>query len=334
MKNVFIAVIVLLGSRVMCGQVDTDTAVIVELKAASIVVKGTRVCLKDIADITTFVSAGRNERATSLRAEMARLVRFTRKKDKFTLTHDDVRVALFKSGFSKSNVEIKGPTRIRVRRKTIRLSNRRILDMAKRFVRNGLVGIDESAVITFERRIPTVEVPEARWSSELSIVGDPKNLDFIGTVRLQLTAELDGVAEVLATIPVLVTRKVLAIRMDKAVKRGTILKRSDIVLEKRAVSRLGTQLFFRVSDVVGMVAKRDLEKGEDILRSDVKQTPVVRPDDLITVKVSAGALTVETICLVLQEGSPGERILVQNMESKGQFTVVVVDSRNAIVKRK
>ncbi|MFT7617176.1 MAG: flagella basal body P-ring formation protein FlgA [Planctomycetota bacterium] len=332
MKYILIASVLFCGSQIAVAQLDKETAVIVELKAESMAIAGSRVRVKDIADVVTFVSDGRSEKVTSMRARLASLARFEPGKNRLSFRHKDIRNALAKSGFSPANVEIKGPSEIRVRRKTIRLGNRRILDMVTRHVRNALVGIDDAPVISFSRHVRPVEVPLARWSSELRIEDDPKNTEHIGAVNLRLTAELDGIIETLALIPVLITRKVLAVRMVRSLKKGKLVTRNDVKMEKQEVSRMGGQLFFRISDVVGLVARRDLAKGDDVMRTDIKQTPVIRKDDLIEVSVKAGLITARTVCLALQDGSPGEAILVQNLESKGQFTAVVVDSKNAEVK--
>ncbi len=314
------------------GQIDEDTAVIVELKGASIAIKGSRVRVQDIANVTTFVVKGGNERVTSLRANLATLGVFAVGKNRLSVKHDLIRKALVKSGFSAGNVQIEGPGQVRVRRKTIQIENRRILRMARRFVRNALVGIDENAKITFAKHISPVALPLAKYSSELHIETAKKNPTYIGQVNLKLVVELDGIDETLAVIPVLITRKVTTVRLARSIKKGAVITRGDIKLESQEVSTMGDQLFFRASDVIGMIAKRDLANGETITRPDIKQTPVVRKDDLLTVRVRSGLLTVRTICMAMQEGSPGEKILVQNLETKRQFAAIVIDEKTAEVK--
>ncbi len=334
MRTVFRFLVLIALSTSIAAQVDVDTAVIVELKGSQVELNSSVVHLKDIASVLTFVPDGRNERLASLRAELCNVGRLKTGAGSLQVRRAAVRKELVRDGFKATNVEIKGPEVIHVRRQTVTLNNRRILSMARRHIQDALAGIDESPRITFAERLKPVKVPVAKWVSGMRVEGDPNNPNYVGRVELRLVVEIDGRSQVVATIPMLVTRQVMAIRMARSVKKGAILKRSDIELEKREVSRLGSELFFRISDVVGMVVRRDMRKGDDVLRSDLKSTPVIRADDLINVRVRSGLLTVETICIALQEGAPGDRILVQNAETKGQFTAIVVDAKTAEIRRK
>ena len=310
---------------------DEDVALFVEFKGDK-VVRGTRVLLKDLAGIVIVAPQGVNPKVIKYRAESIEVAKFRGETESLVVSQETIRSLLVKAGFNTTGIEINGPLEVRISRKMMQITSRRVIEMAKRHVRNALAGIDENAKVNFVRILPTIKVPAARWNSELRFENDPKNLDFLGDVNLRLVVELDGFVQQLAIIPIRVKRIVHALRLVRLVRKGSPIRREDVVLEERETARLGPQLFFSADDVVGLIAVRDLPKGKDILRTDLRSVTIVEAGDFLTVKVRAGLLTVETVCEAQQSGSAGDRIRLLNLKSKREFHAVIVDARNAEIK--
>jgi len=304
-----------------------DTGVMVELKGAHLIVPGVAVRLQDLAQVSALAPQGRDPRVVESRLRSVEILRFKRGMMEARIDHADIKLALKRLGFT--DVSIAGAKEIRISRKSKLLDNRRVLDMVRAHVRSALAGVDDQARVEFVRRIDPIRIPAGRYSMDLRFEADPKNPDYLGDSELRMVAEIDGVIEEIARVPVRISRQVPLLRLTRNVRRGDIIGREDLVFEERTVSQLGPQLFYRLEDVVGLIAVRDLKTGTEIMKTDVKARPVIRKGDLVSVRARKGSLQVETLCQALQDGAPGERILFKNLSSERTVEATVVDRQIA-----
>ncbi len=321
-KTILLAI--LLATAVAPAQ---ETGVMVELNGAHLTVSGVAVRMEDVARISALAPKGRDPRVVEYRINSVELLRFRPGMMEAAIDHADIKIALKRLGYT--DVSIAGPKTLRVSRRSKLLDNRRVLDMVRAHVRSALAGVDEDARVDFVRRLEPVRIPAGRYSMDLRFEADPNNPDYLGDSDLRLVAEIDGVVEEIARIPVRISRRVQLLRLARNVRRGEVIGRDDLAFEDRTVSQLGPQLFYRLEDVVGLIAVRDLKSGSEIMKTDIKARPVIRKDDLVSVRARKGALQVETLCQALQDGAPGDRILFKNLSSERTVEAVVVDRQIA-----
>jgi len=82
-----------------------------------------------------------------------------------------------------------------------------------------------------------------------------------------------------------------------------------------------------VDELRGMLAKRDLEPGQ-VLSADLFFTPLyVHKGEAVTVKATAGAVTVAATMKAMASGRLGETIAVQHLTGNGSTTARVVGPR-------
>ncbi len=105
------------------------------------------------------------------------------------------------------------------------------------------------------------------------------------------------------------------------VPKGKVLKESDLdlVAAKHGESGLETG-----HELIGQEATRDLRPGQAIHSRDVAKAPLVRSNDLVTVKVRSPGLTVSRVFRATNNGGAGEvvnLVALENPQEKVQATV-------------
>ncbi|MCB9834144.1 MAG: flagellar basal body P-ring formation protein FlgA [Planctomycetes bacterium] len=319
-----IPLIILLAAALAQGQ---EAAVMVEIRAPRLELAGNAVRLQDVAQVTILAAEGRDLRVLEYRANGAELHAFKAGEMAIELGHEDIKMRLKRLGLT--DVSVAGPKKFSVARKSKRLDNRRVLDLARSHVRNALAGIDDDAQVEFARLIEPVCVPAGRYSMDVRFEADPNNREYVGNADLRLVAEVDGVVEHLATIPVRVTRRVNLVRIARAVRAGSVLGRDDLVLEERRAAQSAGNVYFRLEDVIGQIATRDLKEGLEVCRADLRARPIVRKDDFVNVRVVKGALKVVALCQALHDGAPGDLMTFRNLSTEKEIQAVLVDRQNA-----
>jgi flagella basal body P-ring formation protein FlgA len=77
---------------------------------------------------------------------------------------------------------------------------------------------------------------------------------------------------------------------------------------------------------------RSVPAGRALVWRDIVRRPLVRKGETIEVSAVDGSLTVTIKALAIQNGGRGDLVLVRNLESKKEFTAVVVDENHVQVR--
>ncbi len=98
-------------------------------------------------------------------------------------------------------------------------------------------------------------------------------------------------------------------------ERGSIVSDSDLdTLDESATShRYGLAEY---AALVGKELKRTIASGQPIYSTDIKTPDLVKRDELVTMLVARGGMTIAATGKALENGGKGTHIRVQNMVSK------------------
>jgi flagella basal body P-ring formation protein FlgA len=102
------------------------------------------------------------------------------------------------------------------------------------------------------------------------------------------------------------------------------LQRCDLLRERDALPA-------SISDRDYLFA-RAVPAGRTLVWRDLTRRPLVRKGDTVEVSAVEGSLTVTIHALATQNGGRGDLVLVRNLESKKEFTAVVVDENRVQVR--
>jgi flagella basal body P-ring formation protein FlgA len=124
--------------------------------------------------------------------------------------------------------------------------------------------------------------------------------------------------------------------LARNVERNEILKSSDLVVERRPKSEVGTDAAAR-DRAVGMQARRQLRAGQAIKAADLVKPDLVQRDQGVTLIYEAPGIYLTMRGKALDNGAEGDVVTVMNLQSKrtlsgtvtgrGQVSITPVISR-------
>ncbi|HEX4414023.1 MAG TPA: flagellar basal body P-ring formation chaperone FlgA [Lacipirellulaceae bacterium] len=139
----------------------------------------------------------------------------------------------------------------------------------------------------------------------------------------QITVNAD-VAE--AATPMVVAKR--------PVVRGSVITAADVevrTLEPSAKNAARRGGYDSIDKLIGMEAKQPLQQDEIVYTDEVQSPVLIKRGELITVSSRSGSICVRTSAKATQDGSKGDLIQVESIDSKQRYDARVVGLREASV---
>ena len=111
----------------------------------------------------------------------------------------------------------------------------------------------------------------------------------------------------------------------RALPRGTVLGTADLVMEERSLEEGPSGYITDPQEALGKRTTRPLLLGLPVTSPVLEQIQVVARGQRVSLVVESPYLSVRTAGTALEDGAPGDRIRVQNSESKKIVEGVVGD---------
>jgi flagellar basal body P-ring formation protein FlgA len=153
----------------------------------------------------------------------------------------------------------------------------------------------------------------------------------LGMVSLEVTILENGQSR--QTLPVLadVSLRKSVVVATRPINRGEILNPGSLAREERVFDRTEDVGVGEMNGLLGQRAKSFIDAHSAVMVKDVESIPLVIRNDLVTVVVHRGALTIRGSAKAMESKSLGERVLLKNEGSKEPFTAVVTGPKQAEV---
>jgi flagellar basal body P-ring formation protein FlgA len=136
------------------------------------------------------------------------------------------------------------------------------------------------------------------------------------------------------TVPVDVSLPMPVVVAIRPLERGTVVTAADVEIQQRDTAPVGSARSCPLSSVeklVGMEATRTIQIG-DVIMSDSVQPPVlVKRGDSVTVYARGGGIQVRTIARARENGSLGQPVQLESLETHKSYDAVVTGTREAVV---
>lgn len=124
---------------------------------------------------------------------------------------------------------------------------------------------------------------------------------------------LQGRAYPAAAVPVL----------RRAINPGEIIRRDDIEIVYRREDVIGRDIIADAARLIGRTPQYRLRVGEPIRESDVRQPTLVKRNSQVLIKLEWGSMTLTAQGKALDEGSRGDMIRVENLQSNKTIEATV-----------
>ncbi|MFN3168662.1 MAG: flagellar basal body P-ring formation chaperone FlgA [Phycisphaeraceae bacterium] len=127
-----------------------------------------------------------------------------------------------------------------------------------------------------------------------------------------------------------VARRVIAVIASEPVKRGELINRRQVRLREVRVDDVRQSYLIDTSLVVGQVAATQIDAGELVTNSNIRLPVAVNRRERVSVELRSRGLKITFNGIAQDEGAVGERIEVQNPQTKEVF-VATVQRRGLVV---
>ena len=119
--------------------------------------------------------------------------------------------------------------------------------------------------------------------------------------------------------------------LTKAVLKGDVITASDISIERRRRSDMGSDVFIDMSKLLGNAARRPLPRGLVVREADIQRLDAVERNANVTMVFEQPGLQLSMRGKATQSGAIGDVIQVQNINSKKMVEATVTGPGRVVV---
>lgn len=266
-------------------------------------VRGVDVRLQDVADIAT------DDPVLAQRLAEISFGRRPARGFNRVLPQAGVRTQLALAGLTPDQVRVSGADETVVQSVHAAVQPQELIDVGEPILRAAL-DLEPEHDIEFEltSKLAALEVPPGRRSFDLRgrLRGDAVQAT---SAVVEVAVVVDDEEFKVVSLPYRLRRFGKALVVTEPVRRETPL--GATVLESRRIELSPGAQTLHVADfatVRGMVAARDLRRGQTLRLSDLTAPAVIRPKDPVVVVLDRGRVQVTTRGVSLRSGAVGDRV--------------------------
>jgi len=159
-----------------------------------------------------------------------------------------------------------------------------------------------------------------------------KNTDFKGSVPLPLHFKVNGIFQkrILVTADIEVLAEVVVTK--RPLRRNRRITEDDIEMREKNLAELPRNIIFDCEEVLGKRAKRNIDANRVLRSGLIEFPPLVKRGDVVQLIAESGGLRITTLGMVKQrEGRRGERVRIENIDSKKSLYGRVLDAKTVKV---
>lgn len=145
-----------------------------------------------------------------------------------------------------------------------------------------------------------------------------------GHIKLQLLAkQKNRIIRIPLSCVIRTTAPVGVARHEIA--RGKVLDLNDIELKKVDISNFAPDPYYKLEDIIGQKAIREISQGSILFNRLLTPIPVVSKGDQLEVKVTKGNVRISVLAIARETGNIGQKIWVENSATHKLVRVVLKD---------
>jgi flagella basal body P-ring formation protein FlgA len=241
---------------------------------------------------------------------------------------DYLKWRLKQNGIDLAGLDLQCPQEIEISRSYIEVNQDEIEKIVSGFLHQNVLKGNQDANIKDLRVPESVILPKGRLTYE--VVASPQ-ADFLGKIPLSIQFSVDGhfQKKLWATATIEMLTKVVVAK--KSLGKHRPITEEDIELQKMDLADLPSNV---ITDPESVIGKRTTNAvyAHKVLTTDlIELPPLVRRGDVVVIVAETKWLRITALGKVKKTGRLGERIPVENFDSKKILYAEVVDSRTVKV---
>jgi flagellar basal body P-ring formation protein FlgA len=119
--------------------------------------------------------------------------------------------------------------------------------------------------------------------------------------------------------------------LRKAINPGEIIRKDDIEMVYRREDQIGRDIVADAAHLIGRTPLYRLRSGDPVRENDVRQPTLVKRNSQVLIRLEWGAMTLTAQGKALDEGSRGDMIRVENLQSNKTIEATVTGPDLVIV---
>ncbi|MBK8099026.1 MAG: flagellar basal body P-ring formation protein FlgA [Planctomycetes bacterium] len=289
----------------------------------TVMVRGLDVMIGELADITP---AGRDTLAIgALRFGPSPVLGHTR-----TITRTEVLQALALAGHDPANFAFKGHHETVVQTIGTDVQPAEFIDAATTALQAVLTLEGGDVEHELAGRVRSMQVPPGRRSMELRarVKGD-RTAPASAVVDVEV--QVDGERYKVVPVGFKLTRFQNVLKTVGSIRAGAPLSADNVELTRERVAQSTGFYLTSMSQVDGMIARRNLQPGVLLTLSDSAPPAIIRKGEIVTVVLTRGRVKVTVKALANHDAALGDVLALTNLQSRAQLTGVAQGPGLAVV---
>lgn len=150
-----------------------------------------------------------------------------------------------------------------------------------------------------------------------------------GHIQLQLVVNQ---REKITRIPVscFITISAPVVVSKHPINRGKVIDLNDIELRKVDLTGFSPDPFFKIEDLLGQKALRNINQGSIVFNRLLAPVPVISKGDQVAIKAAQGNVRISISAIARENGDIGQKIWVENIVTHKLVRVIIKDKNSAI----
>ena len=142
------------------------------------------------------------------------------------------------------------------------------------------------------------------------------NKEAKGRVSLYVDVVIKGVSQGRISVSGYVDMHDIVVCSTRTLSRGEILKAGDLCLKRLNISKIPDDYLTQMETIPGMRLKQNLVSGGYFRSNMLEKPPLIKRGDNVTLVAFKGNMRIVATGIADQDGGLGDRILVNNINSK------------------
>ena len=179
----------------------------------------------------------------------------------------------------------------------------------------------------------SIEVPQlddfaVAWQApgQVRVVLSTAPQRFLGSVPITVSVYVDGEQVKRGVVTTRVRAEQTLYLTARPMQRGAVVHREDLRPERRDVSEIPSGAVLEPDGIVGQRTTRALPSGSVWMKSHLRTPQLVTRGQIVRLNFRSGALAIEGRGKAREDGRPGERVRVINVDSRREVVGTVTPS--------
>ena len=237
---------------------------------------------------------------------------------------DYIRLRLKQNGFSLENLDLQSSSGVEITRGHIEIDRQKIEKIVSHYLRTNVLKGNNIARIKDLRVPERIILPRGHITYQVMA---PRNTKYLGKIPLAVHFIVDGQFQkkvwTSATIEMFVDVVVAA----KPLQKHKTITEDVIELRQMDLAHLPANVITDPMAVLGKRARSTIS-AKTVLRTDlIELPPLVKRGDIVVIVAESKGLRITALGKAKRKGSLGERIPVENFDSKKILNAQVLDAK-------